>query len=72
MATAGKNLSSYDVNKVPDGASVRIGIVLSEWNKEITDKLYSGAVETLEKHGVHEKRIFTHHVPGAFELSLGA
>lgn len=67
MAT--KNLSDYDVNKVPDGADMRIGIVVSEWNQEITFALRDGAVNTLIKHGVKEENIVVDYVPGTFELT---
>ena len=69
MAT--KNLSLYDSNSVPDGKEMKFGIVVSEWNYEITGALASGAIETLKKHGVKEDDILVSHVPGSFELTLG-
>ena len=48
MATAGKNLSEYDINTIPNGEDFSIGIVVSEWNNEITGNLLKGAVETLK------------------------
>lgn len=53
-------------------SSKKFGIVVSEWNEEITESLYKGAVETLLKHGVKTYNIFRKNVPGSFELSLGA
>ena len=44
MATALHNLSSYDISKIPDASNMCFGIVVSEWNSEITDNLLSGAV----------------------------
>ena len=49
MATT--NLSSYDKDKIPNANNLRFGIVVSEWNPDITQKLYEGAVETLLEHG---------------------
>ena len=69
MAT--RNLSAYDLNSVPDGKEMKFGIVVSEWNYEITGALARGAVETLKKHGVREEDILINHVPGSFELTLG-
>ena len=69
MAT--KNLSAYDLNSVPDGKEMKFGIVVSEWNYEITGALAQGAVETLQKHGVPDENIQVNHVPGSFELTLG-
>ena len=51
MATALRNLSSYDATKVPDASNMCFGIVVSEWNPEITGALLEGAVNTLERHG---------------------
>jgi 6,7-dimethyl-8-ribityllumazine synthase len=69
MAT--RNLSEYDRNSVPDGHGMKFGIVVSEWNYEVTGALASGAVDTLKKHGVQDDDIFVNHVPGSFELTLG-
>jgi len=70
MAT--KNLSEYDIEKVPSAEGMKFGIVVAEWNYEITGALADGAVETLKKHGADEKNIIVKHVPGTFELTLGA
>lgn len=72
MATSLKNLSSYDINTVPSAEGLMFGIVVAEWNHEITAPLAEGAIETLLKHGVDEEDIHVKYVPGAFELSLGA
>jgi 6,7-dimethyl-8-ribityllumazine synthase len=67
-----KNLSAYDPDLVPDAKDMRFGIVVSDWNKEITWALMDGAVKTLKMHGSKEKNIIIKHVPGSFELTLGA
>jgi 6,7-dimethyl-8-ribityllumazine synthase len=72
MATAYQNLSAYDFNSVPDATGMKIGIVVAEWNKNITEKLLEGTCNTLEKHGVHPDEIHVSRVPGSFELSFGA
>jgi 6,7-dimethyl-8-ribityllumazine synthase len=72
MATAEHHLSSYDPTSVPSGAGRRFALVVSEWNREITDALRHGARETLLKHGVVEADIVETWVPGSFELALGA
>jgi 6,7-dimethyl-8-ribityllumazine synthase len=69
---ATKNLSKYDINSVPSGQDMKFGIVLSEWNNEITELLLEGAYKTLIKHGVLPDNILVKHVPGAFELTLAA
>ncbi|MBQ8873961.1 MAG: 6,7-dimethyl-8-ribityllumazine synthase, partial [Bacteroides sp.] len=55
MATAFHNLSDYDFNSVPDASDMRFGIVVSEWNSNITGALLEGAVTTLKKHGVKDE-----------------
>ena len=72
MATAYHNLSDYDFNSVPDATEMRFGIIVSEWNYNITGALMQGAVDTLKKHGAKDENILVHHVPGSFELTFGA
>ena len=72
MATQFHNLSDYDFNSVPDAKEMRFGIVVSEWNNEITGALLEGAYNTLVKHGADEKNIRVMTVPGSFELIYGA
>jgi len=67
-----KNLSVYNPDSVPDASEMRFGVVVSDWNKEVTWSLLDGAVKTLKKHGATEKNIIVKHVPGSFELTLGA
>ena len=57
MATAYHNLSEYDFNSVPNAEEMKFGIVVSEWNYNITGALLQGAVETLKKHGAKEENI---------------
>ena len=72
MATTGKNLSQYDRAKLPNGAHFRVGIVVSEWNDEITNGLRDGAVQVLRAAGVETAQMPISAVPGAFELPLAA
>jgi 6,7-dimethyl-8-ribityllumazine synthase len=71
MATKNKNLSEYDKTNIPNGADFKIGIVVSEWNDDITNNLLQGAIDALKDNGVKKKNIIVKHVPGAFELPLG-
>jgi 6,7-dimethyl-8-ribityllumazine synthase len=72
MATSIQNLSGYDPAEIPPVNGMRIGIVVSEWNREITQALLEGATKTLVRLGISEDHIQVHHVPGSFELPLGA
>ncbi len=72
MATALHNLSEYDFNSIPDASNMVFGIVVAEWNPEITGALLEGTVSTLEKHGAMPENIHVKTVPGSFELIYGA
>lgn len=72
MATAYHNLSEYDINSVPEAAGMKFGIVVSEWNENITAALLHGAEETLKKHGAKPEDITVYTVPGSFELIYGS
>jgi 6,7-dimethyl-8-ribityllumazine synthase len=54
------------------GEGLRIGIVVSRFNEFISNKLLSGALDALRRHGVAEQDIDVAWVPGAFELPLVA
>jgi 6,7-dimethyl-8-ribityllumazine synthase len=49
----------------------RIAIVVAEWNEDITEALYEGALASLLSHGFKRTHIIRKNVPGSFELSLG-
>jgi 6,7-dimethyl-8-ribityllumazine synthase len=56
----------------PSGADRTVGIVVSRFNGEISNRLLESALETLTAAGVTEERITVMPVPGAFELPIGA
>lgn len=66
------NLSAYDHESVPGAVKMRFGIVVADWNKEVTWSLLEGANKTLREHGATDNNIIVRHVPGSFELTLGA
>ena len=72
MATALKNLSEYTSSGFGDLSQTRIGIVVSEWNDQVTNALFQGAFETLVKESVNPENIVVKTVPGSFELTHGA
>jgi len=67
-----QNLSHYNSGDIPDANGMKIGVVVAEWNSEITFALKEGAVQTLREHGVQDSDIILRHVPGSFELTSGA
>ena len=72
MATANKDLSNYDKNKIPSAKDFRFGILVSEWNHHITEGLFSGAITALLDCGAMQEKIIRWNVPGSFELVYGA
>ena len=70
MATT--DLSAYDKTSLPNAKKFRFGMVVSEWNEEITNALFEGALETLKANGALPENILKWEVPGSFELIYGA
>jgi 6,7-dimethyl-8-ribityllumazine synthase len=67
---ATRNLSEYDADLIPDASGMRFGIVVADWNSQVTHALLDGAVKTLVRHGVKDDDIIVIHVPGTFELTV--
>lgn len=67
---------------IPDGVAVlegsasgeerTVGVVVSRFNGEISNRLLESALAALAEAGVPEERITVMPVPGAFELPIGA
>jgi 6,7-dimethyl-8-ribityllumazine synthase len=72
LASALKNLSDYSEKNITDISTKKFAIVLAEWNSEVTEALYTGALDTLFKNGAKKENIYRKTVPGSFELTLGA
>ena len=72
MASDQKNLSDYSHTNINNIGDKQFAIVVSEWNEEITESLYQGALDTLLSHGALKEHIVRKNVPGSFELTLGA
>ena len=51
---------------------LRIGIVAARFNEFITNKLVSGAIDALTRHGASAENMTMAWVPGAFEIPLAA
>ena len=72
MATKNTNLSHFSKEEVPNAKGLRFGIVVSEWNGNITNSLYNGAYDTLIECGANATDISRYNVPGSYELVFGA
>ncbi|WP_395803176.1 6,7-dimethyl-8-ribityllumazine synthase [Daejeonella sp.] len=72
MATNIKSLSDFSHIDVPSAKGYKFGIIVSQWNAQVTGALYEGAYLALLKHGAQEDDIQTIKVPGSYELTSGA
>lgn len=72
MATQLKNLSDFSNIEIPSAKGFRFGIIVSQWNAEITEALYQGAYNLLIKHETDPENILSVQVPGSYELISGA
>ena len=55
-----------------DATGLRFGLVVSQFNSLITDRLQSAAISTLGRHGADEGTIDVVLVPGAYDIPLFA
>ena len=72
MATKNTNLSYFSKEEAPNAKGLRFGIVVSEWNENITNSLYNGAYDTLLECGANATDIIRYNVPGSYEWVFGA
>ena len=63
---------SHQIEEVPSANGMRFGIVVAEWNAEITEAMCIATIATLEQYGADSDNIIKQYVPGSFELPLAA
>jgi 6,7-dimethyl-8-ribityllumazine synthase len=72
MIKKNTNLSYFIKEEVSNAKGLSFGIVVSEWNGDITEGLYKGAIEALIECGADTNDIVRYNVPGSYELVFGA
>lgn len=72
MSSSNFSYTADQTIPIPDASEMRFGIIVTEWNNHITDKLLEGAIKELDKNGVAENNITVKRVPGSFELVYAA
>ena len=72
MTKKNTNLSHFNKDEVPNAKGLTFGIVVSEWNVNITEGLYNGAADALIECGANSNDIVRYNVPGSYELVFGA
>ena len=56
----------------PNGAGLRIAVLVARWYPEVTDRLREAALSTLAEAGVKDDDVIVVEVPGCFELPQAA
>jgi len=51
-----------------DGSSIKVAVIVSRFNGFITERLLSGAMDGLSRHGVSEANVDVYRCPGAFDV----
>lgn len=72
MSSANQSLSHLTTSDVPNAGPYTFGVVVANWNGEITSKLRDGAMQFLRNAGATDKNITVISVPGSYELTMGA
>ena len=71
MSSSNNNLSFLDLGNIPSAKNLKFGIVVSKWNKQITDNLLKGCLDLLLQKSASKNDIEVIYVPGSFELVYG-
>jgi len=66
MNLKGQNFTEINPDDFPNSVNYKIGIVVSEWNIDITSNLLKGAKDQLVNLGVKNENISISWVPGSF------
>ena len=72
MNSKEQDFTKFDVKNYPNLENYKFGIVVSEWNIDITTNLLKGAEDKLIELGVNRNNIIISRVPGSFELVYGS
>jgi 6,7-dimethyl-8-ribityllumazine synthase len=67
-----ENFKSSGMRGELNAAGFHFGVVVSQFNSFITDRLLAGALDGLKRAGAAEKQIEIVRVPGSFEIPLAA
>jgi len=72
MSSKDNNLSKGAEEELASVEEYSFAVVVADWNSDITYKLKDGCIDTLKKYGAKTENIHVAHVPGAYELPMGA
>lgn len=72
MPESGKPVKPVKLGGKWNAAGLHFGIVVSDFNSFITDRLLAGALDALSRAGAEEKQIEIIRVPGSLEIPIAA
>jgi len=64
-----QNAKKGQVKKI-DGSKLKIGVIVSQFNSNVTEPMLKGALQTLKENKVKKENIDAVWVPGSFEIPL--
>jgi len=72
VSSKSNNLSKGAKAELPDVSDKIFAIIVSDWNDDITHSMMDACIATLKANGAEDANIIVTHVPGAYELPIGA
>lgn len=64
--------SLLEIPEIRDKKNFRVAIVTAQWNRNVNERLLTGALEVFEKAGLEKSQVEQYSVPGAVELVYSA
>ena len=63
---------SFDSSVLPDARNLHVALIVSQYHRDVTDRLRQGAMAGLQQAGTDEEDVEVVEVPGTFEIPLAA
>lgn len=64
--------SLLEIPEILDKGKFRVAVVTADWNRDVNDRLLSGALDVFSKAGLEDHQVEQYSVPGAVELVYAA
>jgi 6,7-dimethyl-8-ribityllumazine synthase len=72
MSIKSEPSSHFEFLPKQQAEKLKVGILVSEWNRKVTSALLEKCIETLKNYNIQENNIEIKWIPGSYELPLGA
>ena len=63
---------SFDSSALPDARNLHVALIVSQYHRDVTDRLRQGAMAGLQQAGTDAEDVEVVEVPGTFEIPLAA